>query len=119
MGTYHWMAPEIFDKSINQPYTNKSDMYAFSIIMWEILAQKTPYHELENYQEIVKFVYQKNGRPSMEDIEEQVNPELLELIEHNWDQDSNKRMNFRDVIPKLEKIFVKCLVEEEQNYVTN
>lgn len=38
MGTYHWMAPEIFEKENTEPYTTKSDVYAFAIIMWETFA---------------------------------------------------------------------------------
>ena len=38
MGTYHWMAPEIFEKDNAEPYTTKSDVYAFAIIMWETFA---------------------------------------------------------------------------------
>lgn len=68
MGTYHWMAPEIFQKNNPEPYTTKSDVYAFAIIMWEIFSQKTPYYELGDYQKIVKYVYIDNGRPNFKDI---------------------------------------------------
>lgn len=38
MGTYHWMAPEIFDAKNKNPYSTKSDVYAFAIVMWEVFA---------------------------------------------------------------------------------
>jgi len=39
MGTYHWMAPEIFKNKDSNPYSTKSDVYAFSIICWEVFAE--------------------------------------------------------------------------------
>ena len=68
MGTYHWMAPEIFKKNNPEPYTTKTDMYAFAIIMWEVFAQKTPYYEIGDYHKIVKYVYIDDGRPNLKDI---------------------------------------------------
>ena len=40
----------------------------------------------------------------MEDIKDDVDPEIFELIEVNWDRDPENRMNFRDIIPTLEKL---------------
>ena len=84
MGTYHWMAPEIFDKENKEPYTTKSDVYAFAIIMWEVFAEKTPYHEIGDYQKIVKYVYHNNGRPNIKDIKDDIDDEIVELLEINW-----------------------------------
>lgn len=104
MGTYHWMAPEIFQKNNKEPYSTKSDVYAFAIIMWEVFAQQTPYHELGDYQKIVRYVYHDNGRPNMKDIKEDIADEVVNLIQRNWDRDPEKRMEFRDIIPYLQRV---------------
>ncbi|KAA8494324.1 putative serine/threonine-protein kinase [Porphyridium purpureum] len=39
-GTYQYMAPEIIQ---HEASTEKSDVYSFSIVLWEILARKLPY----------------------------------------------------------------------------
>jgi serine/threonine protein kinase len=42
-----WMAPEIIK---GQMYTEKADVYAFGIILWEILTRKEPYEDKEMMQ---------------------------------------------------------------------
>ena len=53
MGTFHWMAPEIFE---NKDYTIKADVFSFAVCSWEILARKTPYANLQSPHAIMKFV---------------------------------------------------------------
>lgn len=91
MGTYHWMAPEIFNKDITEPYTTKSDVYAFAIIMWEVFAEKTPYHEIGDYHKIVKYVYHEDGRPNIKDIKDDIDDDIIELLEINWARDPKTR----------------------------
>jgi serine/threonine protein kinase len=40
LGTPHWMAPELF---LSEPYTEKVDVYAFAMLLWEMLAQAAPF----------------------------------------------------------------------------
>ena len=40
IGTYQWMAPEVIG---SKPYTEKADVFSFSIIMWEISSREPPY----------------------------------------------------------------------------
>lgn len=36
LGTFHWMAPEIFE---SLPYSIKADVYSFGIVLWEICSR--------------------------------------------------------------------------------
>lgn len=47
------MAPEIIE---NNTYSEKSDVYAFSILLWEIIVNEPPYKDLSNVVEIIKRV---------------------------------------------------------------
>ena len=40
IGTYAWMSPEIIN---GNSYTEKADIYAYGIVLWEILTRKIPY----------------------------------------------------------------------------
>ena len=39
-GSLRYMAPEVAD---SRPYNHKADIYAFGILLWELLSCKKPY----------------------------------------------------------------------------
>lgn len=103
MGTFHWMAPEIFS---DKPYNTKTDMYAFAIIVWEIFAEKTPYYHLDSPTKIIKYVYYDNGRPYIDDcqFDERFKKDIVELIKKNWDKSGANRQEFVEVYKVLNRI---------------
>ena len=103
MGTFHWMAPEVFE---NRPYSTKSDMYGFAIIMWEIFSEKTPYYQLEDPTQVIKFVFYKGGRPNLKDcrIPSDYEKPIKNLIKRNWDNDPQIRQEFSELYEDLENI---------------
>ena len=104
MGTFHWMAPEVF---ANKPYTSKSDMYGFAIIMWEIFSEKTPYYHLDDPTQVIKFVFYKGGRPDLGDckIEKRYSNYIRKVIKRNWDNDLDNRQEFKDLYRSLQKLY--------------
>ncbi len=42
-GTIRYMAPEV---ALNEPYTEKADVFSFGILLWQILALEQPYGSL-------------------------------------------------------------------------
>ena len=103
MGTFHWMAPEIFS---DKPYNTKTDMYAFAIIVWEIFAEKTPYYHLDSPTKIIKYVYYDNGRPYIDDCEfdDRFKKDIVELVKRNWDKSGGNRQEFEEVYKVLERV---------------
>jgi serine/threonine protein kinase len=103
MGTFHWMAPEIFS---DKPYNTKTDMYAFAIIVWEIFAEKTPYYHLDSPTKIIKYVYYDNGRPYIDDcqFDERFKKDIVELIKKNWDKSGANRQEFVEVYKVLNRV---------------
>ena len=50
-GSLYWMAPEILkhsSKSTMNPYTYKSDVYAFGVVLFELFAGEMPYEDKKN-----------------------------------------------------------------------
>ena len=47
VGTWQWMAPEILRDG---PNTKETDVWAFGLIVWEILFKKIPFKELGPHQ---------------------------------------------------------------------
>lgn len=92
-GTPLYAAPEMlvnpFDDEADGTVARSSrstDMYAFALIMWEVLARKKPFSHINNFNEtmLVKTVH-KGKRPPMADIIEiNTPPMVVDLIERCW-----------------------------------
>ncbi|KAG0231220.1 hypothetical protein BGW42_000375 [Actinomortierella wolfii] len=85
-GTLRWMAPELL--SIKPKYSNKSDVYALAMVMWEMASEKVlPYKEEENNGFITEFV--KGG--GREKVPEGTPEDYTKWILRCWEQDPEKR----------------------------
>ena len=91
IGTPHWMAPEMFSTN---DYTNAVDIYAYAILLWEILCEETPFKGFSALQ-IMNAVCEKNQRPA---IPPNTPPNLQKVIQLCWNKDPAKR-------PPFDKIF--------------
>ncbi|KAH0793556.1 TKL family protein kinase [Histomonas meleagridis] len=87
VGTPHWMAPESF---VSTNYTNKVDVYAFGIMMWEMLTETAPFQGKDGIQ-IAIAVSQNQERPA---FPENTPSEIKQFINALWNQDPNKRPTF-------------------------
>ena len=107
VGTPMWMAPEII---MGRKYTEKADVYAFGIILWEILTREEPYEEKEPMQIVVEVV-NEGLRPT-------IRPELLDsplvpLMRDCWHTEPSSRPTFEKVAERLRAI--KDGVPEDDN----
>ena len=91
VGTTHWMAPELL--SGDKKYTSKIDVYAYGIVLWEVVSNDIPFKGLEPPQ-IITQVLINNKRPI---IPPDTNPALKNLITQCWDRDPNKRPSFEEI----------------------
>eukprot|EP00300_Choanocystis_sp_HF-7_P030142 c38907_g1_i1.p1 GENE.c38907_g1_i1~~c38907_g1_i1.p1 ORF type:complete len:558 (-),score=99.18 c38907_g1_i1:90-1763(-) len=78
VGTYQFMAPEMF--SGKQRYNEKVDVYAFGIMLWEIVVGKLPYASMLGTQ--VPLCVQNGTRPPIPDDCPQF---LSTLMAQCWD----------------------------------
>jgi len=90
IGTPHWMAPELFE---SRDYTNKVDVYAFGMLLWEILVGAYPFKGRTAVQ-IAYSVCKKGERPKIP----KRTPEGLEnLIQQCWAQKPEDRPTFHQI----------------------
>jgi serine/threonine protein kinase len=83
-GILPYIAPEVF---YGNPYTLKSDIYSFGIVMWEISSGKAvPF----NYESMVQFQVQVNDglRPIITEDTPQC---YIDLMKRCWDGNPNNR----------------------------
>lgn len=92
-GTVVYLPPEFFT---DYQYTKQSDVYAFSMIMYEILTGEKPFGNYD-FTKIVKKVSQ-NHRPK---INSKISKSFQNLIEKCWDQDPNNRPTFDQIVDQL------------------
>ncbi|EAY10269.1 TKL family protein kinase [Trichomonas vaginalis G3] len=114
IGTPHWMAPELLDGTTN--YTNKVDVYAYAIVLWEIITGLQPYQGLDPPQ-IIAQVMIHDLRPP---LPQTVNPGLKDLITRCWDRNPDRRPSFEEIVKMFYKnqiIFNGGDKEEFMNYV--
>ena len=95
-GTMQWMAPEVLAA---QRYTEKADVYSFSICVWEIemarLGQPSvPYKGISQIQAAVQ-VLQHNARPR---IPQGAARQVAELCASCWQKDAASRPSFDHIL---------------------
>lgn len=99
-GTVLWMAPEMITK---QMWSDKTDVYAFGIIMWEIFSGQVPFqeHGTED-RSLIKLMMDivRGDRPSMEFVSH-VSEDLKQLMQACWHVDPKARPSMRRVLDCL------------------
>jgi hypothetical protein len=97
-GTVHWSAPELF--LVNKPvYNEKTDVYGYGVIMWELLTHEYPHKNLSKHAAIVKVA--NGGRDEFPDDTPGI---YQQLIEQCWDQSAEARPTVNEIIQELKVI---------------
>ncbi|XP_019444284.1 PREDICTED: serine/threonine-protein kinase CTR1 isoform X5 [Lupinus angustifolius] len=93
-GTPEWMAPEVLR---DEPSNEKSDIYSFGVILWELATLQQPWNNL-NPAQVVAAVGFKGKRL---DIPHDLNPQLASIIESCWANEPWKRPSFSSIMDSL------------------
>lgn len=114
VGTSLYIAPEIWLKN---EYSKASDVYSFSMIVFEIMTDLRPYHD---FTEKVPTIHEINQKVT-NNIRPEIKPgyhvpiSYQNLIKNCWDQDPIKRPSFEQIIEKLEsEYFITPLVDQNE-----
>lgn len=97
-GTPHWMPPEVLLGSGN--VTEKSDVFSFGVILYEIVTREKPWGHLQMPQQVLFMIF-KGHRLEMP---EGVQPEILSLAQDCWQEDPTLRPSFATIIERLSKL---------------
>ncbi len=116
-GTPLWMAPEVIGATGH--YDNKCDVYSFGIIMWEVLTEKEPYHDIQNKQGVMVRVARDNFRPTIPSVDlvmeihstneekksiDNVFMSFISLMRECWSHDPSSRPTFDQVVERLNEM---------------
>ncbi|POG74636.1 kinase-like domain-containing protein, partial [Rhizophagus irregularis DAOM 181602=DAOM 197198] len=90
-GVLPFIAPEILR---GQPYTQASDIYSFSIIMWEFTSKISPFNDKAHDLQLALSIC-KGERPK---IIENTPQFYVDLMKKCWDEDPLKRPSSKEVL---------------------
>ncbi|RPD66599.1 hypothetical protein L226DRAFT_567007 [Lentinus tigrinus ALCF2SS1-7] len=106
VGTVNWQAPELWHP--HPKYNHKVDVFSCAMVFWEILQWHNPNKKFPwegmNEHAIYEAVGTKHQRPSISGLKKQWCPEIVELMEHMWEQDPADRPTMSEVVQELERI---------------
>lgn len=98
----NWIAPEVLQ---NSPYTQASDIYAMSLVFWEIFSKEIPYSEKNNISTRDAII--NNLRPDLNHVGFQHCPEIMRnLIVAGWSEDPLVRPVASDFVSLIESIWL-------------
>src|SRR6266511_606526 len=90
LGVIPYLAPEVLSK---KPYTKKSDIYSFGMIMWEFTTGKKPFHDRPHNHCLILDIL-KGERPQITDD----TPEFYaKLMKRCWDHNPENRPTAREI----------------------
>lgn len=93
-----WQAPECL--TVNPKFTPASDIYAFGMIMWEIVTGSKPFADVKTERE--KYILEMASKGQRETLPLDVDPCYRDLIEACWQTNPSKRPSLETVIERLE-----------------
>ncbi|KAL7123120.1 hypothetical protein ACP275_01G085800 [Erythranthe tilingii] len=96
-GTPQWMAPEVLR---NEPSTEKSDVFSYGVILWELMTQRVPWDDLNSLQVVgvVGFMDRRLEIPS------NIDPQVSSIITDCWRSNPEERPSFEEIILKMTEL---------------
>ncbi|XP_049851659.1 dual specificity protein kinase shkC-like isoform X2 [Schistocerca gregaria] len=105
-GTPLWMAPEVMQF---RAFNEKSDIYSFGIVLWELLTRRQPFVHHSDYKTFRFAVCKRDERPL---ISPSVEPRLKSLIERCWDPNPEKRPSTVEILKELDIILINVAIKD-------
>ncbi|KAK1268535.1 Serine/threonine-protein kinase CTR1 [Acorus gramineus] len=96
-GTPEWMAPEFLR---GEPSNEKSDVFSFGVILWELVTMQQPWNGLSPAQVVGAVAFQ-NRRLA---IPANTCPMLTALMETCWADDPKQRPSFASIVDSLKNL---------------
>ncbi|KAH8091804.1 kinase-like domain-containing protein [Cristinia sonorae] len=101
-----WIAPEQFQHGPSRA----SDIYSFSMTMWEVYTLRIPFEEAHARHDSKLFVamLQNGGRPDKPDSLKTKDEDMWELIQAAWQTDPTARPDAQELSNRIGRISVIC-----------
>ncbi|CAL7947874.1 unnamed protein product [Xylocopa violacea] len=101
-GSILWMAPEVIRMQEENPYSFQSDVYAFGVVLFELLSGQLPYSHINNKDQILFMVGRGKLRPDLNKLRSDSPKALKRLTEDCIKFSREERPIFRQILANLE-----------------
>lgn len=102
-GTAHYIAPELMEESEHSQYSNKSDMYAYAFVLYEMYTGKRPWPLDWVPYEVMARVLREQERPTIPQ-DKTIASGIEDLMNESWAQAPEKRPCAKEAVTKLSAI---------------
>lgn len=110
-GSPVWKAPELFDRQ--HDITEKVDVYAFGLILWQLLTRDQVFKEFFS-----GYTEEAFGRQISAGYRPEIPPgtprELAELMRGCWEEDPDARPSFSEVVQGMHRVVAAAAIPDEE-----
>eukprot|EP00850_Spirogloea_muscicola_P001951 SM000007S20911 [mRNA] locus=s7:899401:905780:+ [translate_table: standard] len=96
-GTPEWMAPEVLR---NEPSNEKSDIFSFGVILWELATLEKPWGQLNPMQVVGAVGFQQRTLP----LPDKVEPGIADIISACFRIEASERPSFTEIMAQLKPL---------------
>ncbi|KAJ0980584.1 hypothetical protein J5N97_008839 [Dioscorea zingiberensis] len=111
-GTPQWMAPEVLR---NEHSDEKSDVYSYGVVLWELVTEKIPWDNLNSMQVIgaVGFMNQRLELP------EDLDPQWVSIIESCWHSEPSCRPTFQELLERFKDLQRQTIFQSQMQRISS
>mmetsp|Transcript_1822 Transcript_1822/g.3786 ORF Transcript_1822/g.3786 Transcript_1822/m.3786 type:complete len:344 (+) Transcript_1822:137-1168(+) len=105
VGTWRWMAPEVFEMEENVQYNERVDVFSFAMLMYELLVRKLPYCDqfpVESADPRIGLAICMGLRPDVGTTQHA--PVMVDIMKQAWAAEPGDRPTFEAIEDQLRKL---------------